>query len=32
MRLYVASVLRQQPDEPVQPAPIAPVYLADAIV
>ncbi|NSW77888.1 MAG: ATP-binding protein [Chthonomonadetes bacterium] len=29
MRLYVASVLRQQPEEPVQPAPIAPVYLAD---
>lgn len=30
MRLYVASVLRQQPEEPVQPAPIAPVYLANA--
>lgn len=30
MRLYVASVLRQYPEEPVQPAPIAPVYLADA--
>ncbi|MCS7309117.1 MAG: ATP-binding protein [Armatimonadetes bacterium] len=30
MRLYVASVLRQMPEEPVQPAPIAPVYLADA--
>lgn len=29
MRLYVASVLRQHPEEPVQPAPIAPVYLAD---
>ncbi len=29
MRLYIASVLRQQPEEPVQPAPIAPVYLAD---
>lgn len=29
MRLYVASVLRQQPEEPIQPAPIAPVYLAD---
>ncbi len=29
MRLYVASVLRQEPEEPVQPAPIAPVYLAD---
>lgn len=29
MRLYVAAVLRQQPEQPVQPAPIAPVYLAD---
>lgn len=29
MRLYVASVLRQEPEEPVQPAPIATVYLAN---
>ncbi|MDW8321859.1 MAG: ATP-binding protein [Armatimonadota bacterium] len=31
MHLYIASVLRQQPEEPVQPPPIAPVYLADEL-
>lgn len=30
IRLYRAAVLRHEPEQPVQPAPIAPVYLATA--
>lgn len=29
IRLYAAAVLRQEPETPVQPVPIAPVYLAN---
>ena len=29
IRLYTAAVLRQQPDEPLQPVPMGDVYLAD---
>jgi DNA helicase HerA-like ATPase len=30
IRLYTAAVLRQQPDEPLQPVPMGAVFLADA--
>jgi len=29
VRLYTAAVLRVEPEEPLQPVPVAPVYLAD---
>ncbi|MCE5200315.1 MAG: ATP-binding protein [Armatimonadota bacterium] len=32
VRCYTAAVLRVEPEEPLQPVPVAPVYLADDII